>query len=70
MVERLLEELRSCEDSLSFKSKGDGPDNWMCPMTRADGSKVYECALIYTDDCLVISDNAEDVPKKKNGRYF
>ena len=62
--------LWSCMGHLGFKSKGGDPDVWMRPMTRADGSKVYEYVLLYTDDCLVVSDNAEEILKKEIGRYF
>ena len=55
---------------LGFKSKGGDPDVWMRPATRADGSLVYEYVLLYTDDCLVVSDNAEEILKKEIGRYF
>ncbi|KAL7523110.1 hypothetical protein ACHAWF_000375, partial [Thalassiosira exigua] len=55
---------------LGFKSKGGDPDVWMRPITRADGNKVYEYVLLYTDDCLVVSDNAEEILKKEIGGYF
>ena len=57
-------------EHLGFKSKGGDPDVWMRPMTRADGSQVYEYVLLYTDDCLVVSDNAEEILRKEIGRYF
>ena len=31
---------------------------------------VYEYVLLYTDDCLVVSYNAESIPKKEIGKYF
>ena len=62
--------LWSCMTHLGFKSKGGDPDVWMCPATRADGSPVYDYVLLYTDDCLVISDNAESILNKELGRYF
>jgi len=62
--------LRSCMTHLGFKSKGGDPDVWMRPMTRKDGSQLYEYVLLYTDDCLVVSDNAESILKKEIGRYF
>ena len=55
---------------LGFKSKGGNPDVWMRPMTRADGSLVFEYVLLYTDDCLVVSDNAESILKNELGRCF
>ncbi len=61
---------RSCMGNLGFKSKGGDPNVWMCPMTKSDCSQVYEYVLLYIDDCLVISDNAEHILKKKISRYF
>ena len=55
---------------LGFKSKGGDPDVWMRPATRADGSKVYEYVLLYTDDCLVVSGNVNSILRKEIGRYF
>ena len=60
--------LRSCMEHLGFKSKGGDPDVWMRPCTRADGVELYEYVLLYTDDCLVVSDNAEGIPKKEIGK--
>ena len=62
--------LRSCMDHLGFKSKGGDPDVWIRPMTRTDGTKLNEYVLLYTDDCLVVSENAEYILKKEIGRYF
>ncbi len=39
-------------------------------MTFDNGSLLYEYVLLYTDDCLVILDNAEHILKKEIGRYF
>ncbi len=39
-------------------------------MTWEDGTKLYEYVLLYVDDCLVISDNAEHILKKEIGCYF
>ena len=62
--------LRSCMSHLGFKSKGGDPDVWMRPAVRSDGQEVYEYVLLYTDDCLVVSDKAEDILKKEIGKYF
>ena len=38
---------------------------------RSDGvTKYYEYVLLYTDNCLVISDRAESVLTKEIGKYF
>ena len=42
----------------------------MCPATKQDGTEVYEYILLYTDGCLVVSDNAESILKNEIGRYF
>jgi hypothetical protein len=62
--------LRICMEHLGFKSKGGDPDVWLRPYTRADVSQLYEYVLLYTDDCLVVSDNAESILKDEIGRYF
>ena len=62
--------LRSCMGHLGFKSKTGDPDVWMRPATRKDGSQTYEYVLLYTDDCLVVADNAESILKEEIGRYF
>ena len=62
--------LRSCMEHLGFKSKAGDPDVWMRPATRADGAATYEYVLLYTDDCLVVADDAESILKGEIGRYF
>jgi hypothetical protein len=42
----------------------------MRPAKHSDGSDYYEYILLYTDDALVISDNAEQVLRNELGRYF
>ena len=40
-------------------------------MVRKDVvTKYYEYALLYIDDCLVISDPGEDVLRNEIGKYF
>ena len=56
--------LRSCMEFLGFKSKGGDPDFWMRPVTKQDGTEIYEYVLLYIDDCLVMSENAESILKK------
>ena len=57
-------------EHIGFKSKGDDPDVWMRPITRSDDSQLYEYVLLYTYDCLVVSDNAESILKEEIGKYF
>ena len=53
-----------------FKSKGGDPGVWMCPATQKDGTLVHGYIFLYTDDCLVVSENAESILKKEIGRNF
>ena len=46
------------------------PDVWMRPASKADGSSYYEYILLYVDDALCISENAEDVLRNELGKYF
>eukprot|EP00984_Skeletonema_dohrnii_P002177 scaffold749_cov90-Skeletonema_dohrnii-CCMP3373.AAC.2 len=51
--------LRSCMDSLGFKSSKADPDVWYRPATKKDGTEYMEYVLLYVDDVLVVSENAE-----------
>ena len=46
------------------------PDIWMRPAEKSDGSKYYEFVLLYVDDTLVVSENAERILRDEIGRYF
>ena len=62
--------LRSCMRHLDFVSCPANPDVWMRPAKQSDGADCYEYILLYTDDALVISENAERVLRLDLGRYF
>ena len=62
--------LRSCMHFLGFKSCPADPDVWMRPAIKSDGTSVYDYVLLYTDDTLVISENAENILRNEIGRYF
>ena len=62
--------LRSCMRHLHFESCLADPDVWMRPAKRSDGSDYYEYILLYTDDCLVLSENPESLLRQELGRYF
>ena len=62
--------LRSCMHFLRFKSCPADPDVWMRPSIKSDGTKVYDYVLLYTDDTLVVSENAESILRNEIGRYF
>ena len=60
--------LRSCMHHLNFRSRPADPDVWMRPAKKGDGSPCYDYVLLYVDDALVISDNAESILQNEIGR--
>lgn len=62
--------LRSCMEHLKFESSKADPDVWFRASKRKDGTPYYEYVLLYTDDCLVISDNAEAILRNEIGKSF
>ena len=62
--------LRSCMKHLGFETCLADADVWMRPTVLANGMEVYEYVLLYTDDCLVISDKAESILRNEIGKYF
>lgn len=62
--------LQSCMDFLGFKSCPEDPDVWMRPAIKSTGAEIYDYVLLYTDDTLVISENAESILRNEIGRYF
>ena len=46
------------------------PDVWMRPAMKSNGHEYYEYVLLYTDDALCISENAEKVLRRELGKYF
>ena len=62
--------LRSCMEHLKFESSKADPDVWYRASKRKDGTPYYEYVLLYTDDCLVISDNAEAILRNEIGKSF
>mmetsp|Transcript_24915 Transcript_24915/g.59157 ORF Transcript_24915/g.59157 Transcript_24915/m.59157 type:complete len:877 (+) Transcript_24915:2272-4902(+) len=55
-------------DKLGFQSSRGDPDVWFRESRRkSDNSPYYEYVLLYTDDILVISDNAEEILRKEIG---
>ena len=47
-------------ETLDFVSCPADPDVWMRPAKRSDGADCYKY-ILFTDDALVISENAERV---------
>jgi hypothetical protein len=46
------------------------PDVWMRPAMENDGTKVWDFVLVYTDDTLVIRENAETILRNEMGKHF
>lgn len=59
--------LRKCMSSLGFSSSLGDPDVWYRPAVKKDGTEYMEYVLLYVDDVLVISENAEEVIRKEIG---
>ena len=55
---------------INFTSCLADPDVWMRPAIKSDGSKCYDNVLLYVDDALVVSENAESILRNELGRYF
>ena len=62
--------LRSCMQFINFTSCPADPHVWMRPAIKSDGSKCYDYVLLYVDDALVVSENAESILRNELGRYF
>ena len=62
--------LHSCMEFLNFKSCLADPDVWMRPAIKSDGNTYYEYILLYVDEVLVVSENAESILRNELGRYF
>ena len=57
----LQDHLRSSMEFLSFKSCLADPDVWMRPAIKSDANTYYEDIVLYMDDALVVSENAESI---------
>ena len=62
--------LRSCMHFINFTSCPADPDVWMRPAIKSDGTKCYDIFLLYVDDALAVSENAESILMNESGRYF
>ena len=62
--------LQSCMHYLKFSLCLADPDVWMQPAEKLDGTAYYEFVLLYVDDALVISKNAEEILMEAIGKYF
>jgi len=55
---------------MGFQSCKADPDIWMRPAQKDDGSTYWEYVLLYVDDALCISMNAENILCKEIGKGF
>ena len=62
--------LRSCMSHLDFALCPANPNVWIRPAKHSNGTDYYDFVLLYTNDTLVISENAEQVLRNDLGRYF
>ena len=62
--------LCSCMEFLNSKSCLADPDVWMRPVIKSDGNTYYEYILLYVDNALVVSENAESILQNEPRRYF
>ena len=61
--------LCSCMEFLNLKSCLADPDMWMRPAIKSDGNTYYEYILLYVDNALVVSENAESILQNELRRY-
>ena len=59
-----------CMEFLNIKSCLADPDGWMRPAIKSDGNTYYEYILLYVDDALVVSENAESILWNELRRYL
>lgn len=62
--------LRKCMEELGFTHSLGDADVWYRPAVKKDGTEYYEYVLLYVDDVLVISENAEAVIRDEIGRHW
>ena len=59
-----------CMDFINGTSCPADPDVWIRAAIKHDGLKCYDYVLLYVDDALVVSENAESILRNELGRYF
>ena len=62
--------MRACMDTLGFISCFAYSDAWIRKSKLGDGTAYYEYVILYVDDFLVISENAENVIRDDIRKYF
>jgi hypothetical protein len=59
-----------CVEELGFESSKADPDVWFRPAKKRNGTEYMEYALLYVDDVLVASENAESIIRNEIGRHW
>ncbi len=62
--------LHDCMDQLGFTFSRADPDVWLRLLKRSTGVGYYEYVLLYINDVLVISENADNVLQREIGQHF
>ena len=62
--------IRVCMHFINFTSCPADPDVLIRPAIKSDGTKCCDDVLLYVDDALVVSENAESILRNELGRYF
>lgn len=62
--------LQSCMEHLGFQLSKVDLSVWYRSTKRKNGTPYYEYVLLDTDDCLVISNNAEIIVRNEIEKYF
>ena len=62
--------LSECMGRIGFTSSRADPDVWFRLSKRSTGEVYYEYVLLYVDNGLVISEQAESVLTKEIGKFF
>ena len=61
--------LRDCMEHMEYTPYMADPDVWMRKAFKADGTEYYEFMLLYTDDCLNVSEDPRKGLMQLN-KYF
>ena len=61
--------LRDCMEHMEYTPCMADPDVWMRKAIKADGTEYYELMLLYTDDCLHVSEDPRQGLMQLN-KYF
>lgn len=62
--------LREYMETLGFQSSKGDADVWFRPAVKRDGTEYMEYVLLYVDDVLVVSENAEAVLRNEIGKKW